>query len=178
MESPCSLCLCIPISTFGYLNQSSWNLVCTYIMAPEPISMAYFINPTHQSVCLYVYPPIIARQQLSRNITAAMNTHATINELLDASLSISKESRRLILTRTSCLSCELYLINIYALAHWFGFAFCITHTWLLLGLSDHLFPVFVNLKLLLMVWEVLGFFQIPEAHGSCFFPFSCTLTSK
>jgi hypothetical protein len=25
-----------------------------YIMAPEPMSTAYFINPSHQSVCLYV----------------------------------------------------------------------------------------------------------------------------
>jgi hypothetical protein len=31
----------------------------TYIMAPEPISMAYFINPAHQ--------PLIARQQLGKN---------------------------------------------------------------------------------------------------------------
>jgi hypothetical protein len=36
-------------------------------MAPEPISTAYFINPSHQSVCLYVYPPIVARQQLGKN---------------------------------------------------------------------------------------------------------------
>jgi hypothetical protein len=27
-----------------------------YIMAPKPILMAYFINPAHQPVCLYVYP--------------------------------------------------------------------------------------------------------------------------
>jgi hypothetical protein len=26
-----------------------------YITAPEPISTAYFINPSHQSVCLFVY---------------------------------------------------------------------------------------------------------------------------
>jgi hypothetical protein len=26
-----------------------------YIMAPKPISTVYFINPSHQSVCLYVY---------------------------------------------------------------------------------------------------------------------------
>jgi hypothetical protein len=28
-----------------------------YIMAPEPISMAYFINPSHQSVsvCVFFY---------------------------------------------------------------------------------------------------------------------------
>jgi hypothetical protein len=27
-----------------------------YIMAPEPTSTAYFINSSHQSLCLYVYP--------------------------------------------------------------------------------------------------------------------------
>jgi hypothetical protein len=27
-----------------------------YIMGTEPILAAYFINPSHQSVCLYVYP--------------------------------------------------------------------------------------------------------------------------
>jgi hypothetical protein len=37
-----------------------------YIMAPEPISTAYFINPSHQSVCLYVYPLIVARQRLEQ----------------------------------------------------------------------------------------------------------------
>jgi hypothetical protein len=35
-----------------------------YIMAPEPISAAYFINPWHQSVCLHVYAPIVTRQWL------------------------------------------------------------------------------------------------------------------
>jgi hypothetical protein len=36
-----------------------------YFMAPEPIWTAYFINPSHHSVCLYVYPLIVAGQQLS-----------------------------------------------------------------------------------------------------------------
>jgi hypothetical protein len=45
-----------------------------YIMAPEPISKAYFINPSHRSVCLYVYHPIVARQQLRKNVTAVTNT--------------------------------------------------------------------------------------------------------
>jgi hypothetical protein len=49
-----------------------------YIMAPEPMSMAYFLNPSHQSVCLYVYPPIVAKQRLGKNVTAATYTHATI----------------------------------------------------------------------------------------------------
>jgi hypothetical protein len=56
-----------------------------YIMATEPISTAYVINPFHQSVCLYVYPsyqckakcipPFIARQRLSKHVPAATNTH-------------------------------------------------------------------------------------------------------
>jgi hypothetical protein len=47
-----------------------------YIMAPEPISTAFFINPSHQSVCLYVYPPFVARQRLGKIFTAATKTHA------------------------------------------------------------------------------------------------------
>jgi hypothetical protein len=65
-------------------NKAIFIKLGMYIMAPEPISMAYFINPSHQSVCLYVYPPIIARQQLGKNISRAMNTLATIGVLLDA----------------------------------------------------------------------------------------------
>jgi hypothetical protein len=44
-----------------------------YIMATEPISVSYFINPSHQSVCLYVHPYIVARQRLSIQVSAAMN---------------------------------------------------------------------------------------------------------
>jgi hypothetical protein len=97
MWYPCCPCVCVspPPLTFECLNQSMKLGVC--IMAPEPISVAYFLNPSHQSVCLYVYPPVIARQWLSKNppiiarerlgknVTAAVNTHATIEELLDVS---------------------------------------------------------------------------------------------
>jgi hypothetical protein len=55
-----------------------------YIMAPESISTAYFINPSHQSVCLYVYLLIVARQRLGKHATMATNTHTTIEELLDS----------------------------------------------------------------------------------------------
>jgi hypothetical protein len=70
-----------------------------YIMASEPISTAYFINPCHQSM----YPPIVARQRLGKNFTAATNTHATVEELFGrvvfyAIRVVSKESRRLFIS--------------------------------------------------------------------------------
>jgi hypothetical protein len=66
------------------MSQPIFMKLGTYIMATEHISMAYFINPSHQYVCLYVYPPAVARQRLGRNVTAATSTHP-IEELLDAS---------------------------------------------------------------------------------------------
>jgi hypothetical protein len=57
-------------------------------MALEPVSTAYFINPSHQSVCLYVYPHIFVRQRLGKNVTVATNTHATIEELMNALFSM------------------------------------------------------------------------------------------
>jgi hypothetical protein len=48
-----------------------------YIVAPDPISRAYFINASCQSVCLCV-SFIVARQRLSKNFKAATNTQATI----------------------------------------------------------------------------------------------------
>jgi hypothetical protein len=52
---------------------------------------------------------LYARQCVSKHVPMAMNTHATIEELLYASLSIqvcvtSKERRQLVLPRTSCLT--------------------------------------------------------------------------
>jgi hypothetical protein len=46
----------------------------TYIMAPEPISTVYFINPCHQSVCLYVNPRFVARQRLGIHVPVPTNT--------------------------------------------------------------------------------------------------------
>jgi hypothetical protein len=45
----------------------------TYNMAPEPISVAYFINPCHNSVCMCI-PPFVAMQQLGKHVPAATNT--------------------------------------------------------------------------------------------------------
>jgi hypothetical protein len=55
----------------------------TYIMASDPILTVYFIKFSHRSVCLYVYPFIVARQKIAKNVTLATNT-LTIEELLGA----------------------------------------------------------------------------------------------
>jgi hypothetical protein len=64
MRSHCCPC----VSVYPPLNFRTPELIFmklgTYITAPEPISTAHFINPSDQSMCLYVYPPIVARQRL------------------------------------------------------------------------------------------------------------------
>jgi hypothetical protein len=47
-----------------------------HIMAPGPISTTYFINSSHQTVS--VYPPVVARQSLSKHVPAATNTRNNI----------------------------------------------------------------------------------------------------
>jgi hypothetical protein len=87
-----SVCLWIPLPINFWMPEPIFMKLGIYIVVSELISTAYFINPSHQSVCLYVYPPIVARQRLDKNVTEANNTHATIKELLDASFSVWSES--------------------------------------------------------------------------------------
>jgi hypothetical protein len=47
-----------------------------YIMTPAPISTTYFISPYCHSVCLYVYPPMVATQRHGKNVTTATNTRS------------------------------------------------------------------------------------------------------
>jgi hypothetical protein len=58
MKSPCCLCVYMSVYHPYQLLNASTNLMKlgTYITALEPVSTAYFINPSHQSVYLYVYP--------------------------------------------------------------------------------------------------------------------------
>jgi hypothetical protein len=64
---------CIPLINFCMAKPFFMKLGM-YIMAPEPISTAYIINPSHQYVRPYVYPTIVARQRLGKSVTAATNT--------------------------------------------------------------------------------------------------------
>jgi hypothetical protein len=42
----------------------------------------------YEITLLSVYPPIVARQRLGRNVTAVTNTHATVREFLGALFSM------------------------------------------------------------------------------------------
>jgi hypothetical protein len=134
MRSPCCLSVNPP-----FINLWMPELIIMYIMAREPNSAIYFINPSHQSVCLHTcIPPFIARQRLSRHVSAATNTRNNrrivgrvclwvclytipLSLLGDNSVKtflrqrriaegvvfcavrvVSKESRLLVLPRTSC----------------------------------------------------------------------------
>jgi hypothetical protein len=60
--SPC--CLCVFISPYKFLiAEPIFMKLGMYIMAPEPISTAYAIYFSHQSVCMCI-PAIVARQRL------------------------------------------------------------------------------------------------------------------
>lgn len=78
-----------------------------YIEAPESISAAY-INPSHQSVCLYEYSPIVVRQRLGKNISEATNTHAKAEYLLDAAFSLRSVSYQGRVCESVCVSPMLW----------------------------------------------------------------------
>jgi hypothetical protein len=60
------MCLYIPLINFCMAEQVFMTLGM-YIMT-------YFLNPSHQFVCIYVYHHIVARQRLGTNVTAATKT--------------------------------------------------------------------------------------------------------
>jgi hypothetical protein len=75
-------------------------------MAPDPISNAYFINPSNKSVCLYLHLYFVARQRLGKYVTEVTNTR---NErrivgkaIFYAVVVLWKERRQSVITRTSC----------------------------------------------------------------------------
>jgi hypothetical protein len=70
---------------------------------PEPIKTAYFLNPSHQSVCLYVCPLNIVRQWLVKHIPMALNTHNTRRTLWHIS-SMSCTSYQRSVCGSFCLS--------------------------------------------------------------------------
>jgi hypothetical protein len=83
MRSPCCLCVFVaPLLAVECLDQFLCNLVTT------PISTAYLTNPSQQSVCLYMYSPTVAKQQVGKNVTVALNRHIKIEELFHTYISM------------------------------------------------------------------------------------------
>lgn len=78
-----------------------------YVMATEHISKAYFINPSHRSVCPYVYPYMVARQFLGKHVLAAMNTYGNrriVGHIISYAIRVeTREYRRKVLPRTFCV---------------------------------------------------------------------------
>jgi hypothetical protein len=91
MSSPCYLSVNPPINFLT--PQSIFIKHGMYIMTLEPNSLTYFINPSHHTVSVCV-PPVIARQRLGKNVSAATNTHTTTEDLLDASFSMRSVSHQ------------------------------------------------------------------------------------
>jgi hypothetical protein len=84
------------LSLFKKINVGFWMPEPIFMkfgisLTPEPISTAYFINPS-PSACLYVYPLTFARQRLGKKETAATNTHIKTEKLIDASFSMRSVS--------------------------------------------------------------------------------------
>jgi hypothetical protein len=80
------LCICTvyPPINFWMPEKIFMNLGM-YVMARESISTAYFINPSHQCVCVSLR--IVARQRFGRHVPVAMNTRNN-RELLETSFYI------------------------------------------------------------------------------------------
>jgi hypothetical protein len=74
-------------------------------MTSEPISVAYFTNPCHQSLYLYVHPFFGARQRLV-NTFPVQRIHATI-ELLDELFSMRSLSKESLWVCASLYRCEV-----------------------------------------------------------------------
>jgi hypothetical protein len=55
MQTLCCLCVCEPAPTNFRMPEPIFVKLGMYVMAPEPIPTTYYINPSHHSVCLYMY---------------------------------------------------------------------------------------------------------------------------
>jgi hypothetical protein len=97
------VCMCIPSINFR-IAEPIFMKLGMYIMAPEPISTAYFINSFRLCVCKCI-PLIVARQRLSRHFLAATNTgnnrRIVGGVVFYVVRVVSKERRQLVLSRTS-----------------------------------------------------------------------------
>jgi hypothetical protein len=74
MRSPCCPCIYESPSINFWMPEPVVIRPGMYIIAPEPISTAYFRNPSHQSLCLSCVPPI----GLGKHVSAVTNTRMSV----------------------------------------------------------------------------------------------------
>jgi hypothetical protein len=83
-------------------------------MAPETISAAYFINPSHQSMCLYVYPLSLLGNgsvKLYRGKEYTCRNRSIVG-LIFCAVRVVSDLRRLVLPTTSCLFLVLFSYHV------------------------------------------------------------------
>jgi hypothetical protein len=100
MRAPCCVCE-LPRPIHFWMPEPIFMKLGMYIIAT-----VYFVNPSHQSMCLYVYHPVVAKQRLGKNVTAVINkgNNRIIGRVIFCAIRVlSKESRRLVLHRTCYL---------------------------------------------------------------------------
>jgi hypothetical protein len=56
-------------------------------MIPVPISTEYVMHPSKHPVCLYVIPPVVARQRLCKIVISVTITHTTLIRIKEVYLS-------------------------------------------------------------------------------------------
>jgi hypothetical protein len=67
MKLSCYLCVGV------YPPQPNFMKLGTYVMEIEPISTAYFVSSSNQSLCIFI-ALIIATQRLGKHVPTAANT--------------------------------------------------------------------------------------------------------
>jgi hypothetical protein len=88
----------LSVCVFSLLNfwmpEAVFKKLCVYIMAHEPITMAYYIKTSYQSVSMCILLSLLRNGLVSTS--PRQRIHATIEELLEASFpirSVSYEGR-------------------------------------------------------------------------------------
>jgi hypothetical protein len=121
-----SLCVsvCLLISLINFRMPEPVFMKLDAYARMNVVCMSWHLSPSQRllhkslpSVCVSVCSPIVARQRLGKNVTAATNMQETLEELLNAPFlydpCLIKESRRLVLPRAFCLELLRFNLNIF-----------------------------------------------------------------
>jgi hypothetical protein len=84
MQLSCSLCICESLCINFWMPETVFMETGMYIMSLEPFWPMYFMNPSHQFVCLHVYPPVVARQRFSKKLLQQLMNTQQFQNLLNA----------------------------------------------------------------------------------------------